>query len=176
MDVILETERLVIRRWTPADAEAAFAIYGDPEVTRYLGGSGPDATVEQTRATLERVIAREARTPGLGFWAVEEQGSGRLVGGALLQPVDETPEIEVGYHFARSAWGHGYATEVTRALIRYGFETHGLTRIIGLVFPENHASRRVLEKAGLTYEGRGSYFGHELDVLAISPPPPDQRG
>ena len=176
MDVILETARLIIRRWTPADAEAAFAIYGDPEVTRYLGGSGPDPSIEQTRAMLERVIGREARTPGLGFWAVEEKDTGRLIGGALLQSVEETPEIEVGYHFAQSAWGQGYATEVTRALVRYGFETHGLDRIIGLVFPENHASRRVLEKAGLTYEGRGSYFGHDLDVLAISASPADQRG
>ena len=175
MDIILETEGLVIRRWTPEDAEAAFAIYGDPEVTRHLGGEGPETSVEQTRAMLERVIAREARMPGFGFWAVAEKATGRLVGGALLQGVDETPEIEVGYHLGRGDWGKGYATEMARALVRYGFETMGLDRIIGLVFPENHASRRVLEKAGLVYEGRGVYFGHELDVFAITAPA-SQRG
>ena len=59
--------------------------------------------------------------------------------------------------------------------MRYGFETMGLDRIIGVVFPENLASRRVLEKAGLVYEGRGMYFGYELDIFAITPPV-GQRG
>ncbi len=170
MDPILETERLVVRRWAPDDAEVAFAIYGNPEVMRYVGTGHAHPSVEHTQAVLARVIARYAEQPGLGFWAVDEKASGRLVGGAALLPLpgdaDAPPEIEVAYHLAHVAWGQGYATEIARACVRYGFERLGLKRIIGLVYPENAASRRVLEKAGLAWEGRDHYFGHELDRFA----------
>ena len=71
------------------------------------------------------------------------------------------PEVEVGYHFGQFAWGKGYATEVTRGAIRHGFDELGLSTMCGVVFQENVASQRVLEKAGMTYRGLRSVFGFD---------------
>jgi ribosomal-protein-alanine N-acetyltransferase len=171
MTAILETVRLRIRPWTLDDAEAAFAIYGDPEVARYLGSpNGPDKSVEESRSILERVIARYAQTPGMGFWAVVEKATGDVIGGAILAPLQGDLGIEVGYHLGRRFWGQGYATEIARGCLRYGFEQLRLDRIIAIVFPANLASRRVLEKAGLTFERPIVYAGFELDLFGIENP------
>jgi len=75
-------------------------------------------------------------------------------------------EIEVGYHLARAFWGRGYATEAARACVRFGFEQLNLERIVAVVQPANVASRRVLEKCGLTYTGMGYYYKAECKVYA----------
>jgi [ribosomal protein S5]-alanine N-acetyltransferase len=166
--VIFETDRLIVRRWTLADAEAAFAIYGDPEVWRSMGGGPGHADVAHSRERLGEIVASYDRRPGFGLWAIVERATGEIVGTVLLVPLDGGPEIEVGYHLARSAWGRGIATEAARGAIRYGFETIGLARIVGVVHPANRASRRVLEKCGLVDDGRGTYYGWDLERLAIS--------
>jgi RimJ/RimL family protein N-acetyltransferase len=165
--MIFETERLRVRAWRVEDAEAAFGIYGDPEVWRYMGGGDGHKDVAESRAWLERLAGRWKDRPGLGLWAIVEKATGEIVGSVELVPLDEGPEIEVGYHLARRAWGRGIATEAARGAVRYGFETLGLRRIVGVVNPENQASRRVLEKSGLVYERRGRWYGWELDLLAI---------
>ncbi|MDP9367172.1 MAG: GNAT family N-acetyltransferase [Chloroflexota bacterium] len=168
MRVILETERLILREWTPEDAPAAFAIYGDPAVMRYIGAMGtPDPDVDHTRAGLERAIARYRQRPGFGFWAAVERASGEVVGAGLLVPLEGGPEVEVGYHLARWVWGRGYATELARALVAYGFDHLGLHRIVGVAYPANRASCRVLEKAGLIHQGRRRYYGQDLEYYVI---------
>jgi RimJ/RimL family protein N-acetyltransferase len=169
----LETERLILRPWTPDDAEAAFAIYGDPEVTRYLGGGGkPQESVQSQRETLERIIARHRELgwtdQGFGFWPCIEKATGTMVGAVLLLPLRDgegqpLPETEIGWHFGRFAWGHGYATEAARALMDYGFTRLGLDRIFAVVYPENLASQRVMHRLGMTSKGVTSkYYGLEL--------------
>ncbi len=74
----------------------------------------------------------------------------------------KTVEVEIGYRLPQSAWGKGYATEGAAALLRYGFETVGLDRIIGLTYPANKPSQRVLEKIGMKYQGMGHYFDLDL--------------
>ena len=78
----------------------------------------------------------------------------------------QTVEIEVGYRLAPGAWGHGLASEGARALVRYGFGELGLDRIIGLTHPDNAASQRVLQKAGLADAGWGRYYGRKLRLFA----------
>ncbi len=166
--VILETERLILREWTPEDAHAAFAIYGDPAVMRYIGAEGrADPDVTHTRAGLDRAIARYPQRPGLGFWAAVERDSGEVVGAGLLVPLEGGPEVEVGYHLVRRVWGRGYATELARALVAYGFDRLGLHRIVGVAYPANRASCRVLEKAGLIHQGRRRYYGQDLEYYVI---------
>ncbi len=168
MHVILETERLILREWTLEDAPAAFAIYGDPAVMRYIGATGtPDPDVAQTRRGLERAIARYPQHPGLDFWAAVERTSREVVGAGLLKHLDRGREVEVGYHLARRVWGWGYATEIARGLVAHGFDRLGLDRIVGVAYPENRASCRVLEKAGLIYQGRRRYYGRDLEYYAI---------
>src|SRR5262249_25959374 len=146
-----------------ADAEAAFAIYGDAEVWRYMGGGEGDADVERSRARIGRFIERCGDRPGFGMWAVAEKTTGEVVGAVELVALDGGPEIELGYHLSRRHWGRGFATEVARGAVRYGFEVLGLRRIVGVVYPENLASRRVLEKCGMVYEKHGVWYGWELD-------------
>lgn len=165
--MIYETERFWVRRWTVEDAEASFAIYGDPEVWVYMGGGDGHTDVAQSRAGLERIVARYEEMPRMGLWAIVEKETGEIVGSVELVPLDGGPEIEVGYHLARRHWGRGIATEAARGAIAYGFEVLGLPRIVGVCYPENLASRRVLEKSGLVYERRGQWYGWVLDKFAI---------
>src|SRR4051812_48776726 len=97
MDAIFETERLLVRQYTPEDAEAAFRIYGDPEVAHW----GPDESVEATRAGLKRIQARYGHDGGLGCWAIEEKETGSVVGSVILKRLPGWPEIEGGWHLAR---------------------------------------------------------------------------
>jgi ribosomal-protein-alanine N-acetyltransferase len=169
MPVILETPRLVLRTWTLDDAEAAFAVYSDPEVMRFLSGP-PARDVEETRARLAaRPIAQQERY-GFCLWAVVEKATGTVIGSCGLKHLDDGPDVEVGYHLARSAWGKGYATEAAAACLRYGFERLGLRRILAVVNPANGASRRVLEKIGMRFEGMGRYYNQELRVYAADRP------
>lgn len=169
--MIFETARLIVRPWRVEDAEEAFAIYSDADVMRYLGSGSAHPDLAYTRSWIERIAARNASfPPGLGLWAVFLKGNGPPIGSVLLLPLDGGPEIEVGYHLGKPWWGQGYATELASACVRYGFEELGLQRIAGVTFPENVASQRVLTKVGLRHEGRGQYFGFELEYFAIDAP------
>ena len=177
MNTILETDRLLVREWTTDDAEAAFEIYGDPEVTRYLGGTGaPDPDVAYRRERLARIVSLYPEWNGLGLWAVVEKATGELIGCGELLPLDGGPEIEVGYHLRRDRWARGYATELTKALLVYGFERMELERIVAVAYPENTASHRVLLKAGLTHHGRQHAYGHDMEYFAIDRPATNSPG
>jgi len=166
--MIFETARLLVRPWSADEAEAVLAIYRDPEVTRFLGNSRTLLDLTDSREWLERVAARNAvATAGLGKWAVVTKATGQPIGTIGLGALDNGPEIEIGYHLGRESWGLGYATELARGALHYGFATVGLPRIVGVTFPENVASQRVLTKAGLRHLGRGRYYGHEMEYFAL---------
>jgi RimJ/RimL family protein N-acetyltransferase/uncharacterized protein YndB with AHSA1/START domain len=156
--LLLATSRLLIRRWTLDDAPAAFAMFSDPEVMKYVGDGRPVPSLEAMREGLGRRVERY-ESERLGSWAVVLRETEELVGGGALNVVEDGPEIEVAYQLGRRAWGKGYATEAARALLGHGFDALGLDRVIGITYPENLASRRVLEKIGMTYQGAGGYFG-----------------
>lgn len=160
----LDTQRLALREIGAADIEALYRLDRDPGVMRYIG-DGSVGTLEGATAAVARAIRYYALYPGLGKWRAEERASGRFVGWFSLNYVPRTVEVEVGYRLLPSAWGHGFATEGARALLTYGFETLGLYRIIGLTHPDNGASQRVLQKAGLRDAGWGRYYDRNLRVF-----------
>ena len=160
----LDTQRLALREIGAADIEALYRLDRDPGVMRYIG-DGSVGTREGATAAVARAIRYYALYPGLGKWRAEERASGRFVGWFSLNYVPRTVEVEVGYRLLPSAWGHGFATEGARALLTYGFETLGLYRIIGLTHPDNGASQRVLQKAGLRDAGWGRYYERNLRVF-----------
>jgi ribosomal-protein-alanine N-acetyltransferase len=155
MTIILQTERAILRTWSPDDdAEEGFRIWSDPEVMRYVGTGKPNATIEETRAWLGRMAAHHEQH-GFGFWALVEKESGRLIGNCGMgYQRDGGLPIEFGYTLARSHWGHGFATEVGRACLRYAFEELGLTELFASVDSRNTASIRVLKKLGFVYHRR----------------------
>ena len=165
---LLDTERLKLREFRAVDTDALYRLDSDPRVMRYIG----DGSVG-TRASVAGTVARAMKYyrvfPGLGVWPTEARATGAFIGWFCLKYVPKTVEVEVGYRLLPEAWGRGYATEGARALVRYGFTELGLYRIIGLTHPDNAASQRVLQKAGLRDAGWGSYYGRKLRVFAGEP-------
>jgi RimJ/RimL family protein N-acetyltransferase len=169
MGAILETDRLLLRTFTLEDAAGVLVLSSDPEVMRFL--SPPlDQTVADAEKRVRRAMDHHARR-GFGLNAVVEKATGTVLGSCGVKELEEGPHIEIGYHFRRDAWGKGYATEAARACLRHAFEHLGLTRIVGVVNPLNLASKRVLEKIGLTYEGHGFYYKTDVLVYAAERAP-----
>jgi RimJ/RimL family protein N-acetyltransferase len=153
MRVFLETERLLLRRFTAADADLLVELDGDPEVMRFINGGEPTSIEEVRSEILPRFLAYYRRFSGYGFWAVIEKSSGEFVGWFHFRPDEDASldEPELGYRLRRSAWGKGYATEGSRALIEKGFTDLDVRRVVAETMTVNVASRRVMEKAGLKF-------------------------
>jgi RimJ/RimL family protein N-acetyltransferase len=151
MRVFLETERLVLRRFTEADADNLLDLHGDPDVMRFITGKPTPRGVIRDE-TLPRFLRYYERFEGLGYWAAIEKSTGEFLGWFHILPQEGggPDEVGLGYRLRRSAWGKGYATEGSRALIRKGFTELGVRRVVASTMAVNTASRRVMEKAGLT--------------------------
>lgn len=151
MHVFLQTDRLVLRRFTEADVDNLVVLDSDPAVMRFLTGR-PTPRAEIEREVLPRILRDYGRGPA-GRWAAVERSTGQFVGWLALQPPQDgtAAEVELGYRLVASVWGRGYATEGARALVRKGFADLGVQRVWAQTMAVNIASRRVMEKAGLTY-------------------------
>lgn len=153
----LTTERLTLRRFTRDDLEWLVALYADEEVTRYLGGSRDRVAVAELLET--RILRYYDEHPGLGIWLTLERSTGQPVGFHLLNHIQGETIVQVGYALVGSAWGKGYATEMARAVVRYGFVDLALPRVAGMANLPNVASHRVLQKIGLERRGQ-RVFSH----------------
>lgn len=163
-----ETARLRLRGLTDADTDAVHAIYGDAEVMRYIGASGRPTADTAATARIVSSLVRHGELHGFTLWAIEELGGGELVGLAGLAWVEgHGPDIEAAYLIRRDRWGRGYAPEALREVLAIADEL-GIERVIALAYPENEASRRVMEKAGMTAEGSHHAYGRELSQHAWS--------
>jgi ribosomal-protein-alanine N-acetyltransferase len=156
----LHTERLILRPFADDDTERILEVFGDPEVMRYVGRGVP--------LDRDRLVASQARvlehwrTHGFGPLALVERASGTVIGEGGLQLLEGGPDVEVTYTLARAFWGLGYATEAAVAVLEWGFGKLGLTRIVGVAYPDNTASQRVLQKIGMRRLGLRRCYGAEL--------------
>jgi RimJ/RimL family protein N-acetyltransferase len=152
MQVCLETERVLLRRFTEADVDNLVDLDSDPEVMRFLSGGQPTPCDVIKNETLPRFLHSYERFEGLGCWAAIDKSGGEFLGWFSFQPREGAgpDEVELGYRLCHSAWGKGYATEVSRALIRQGFTELGVQLVVATTDRVNYASRRVMQKAGLT--------------------------
>ncbi|HEV2707685.1 MAG TPA: GNAT family N-acetyltransferase [Pyrinomonadaceae bacterium] len=162
MDIVLETERLLLRRWTPADARTLFAFASDPETMRFIGDGSAWVDIARAHQWITRRVA-DYETVGYSPYAVVERASGRIVGSCGFTYVAALSEIDLGYVFERASWGRGYATEAARAVLAYGFDRLGFEEVTANTVPEHYASRRVLEKIGFEFRGLRRYEGDEED-------------
>jgi RimJ/RimL family protein N-acetyltransferase len=151
MDTFLETERLVLRWFTPADVDALVELDSDPEVMLRINGGRPTTRQEIVDETLPAFLSYRERYPGYGFFAVIERSSGDFLGWFHLRPHADAAqdEPELGYRLRRSTWGKGYATEGSIALIDTAFADLGARRVYAETMVVHDASRRVMEKAGM---------------------------
>jgi RimJ/RimL family protein N-acetyltransferase len=155
MSIFLETPRLALRLFTEADEADLAELHGDPEVMRYITGERPTPRAEIRDRILPAFLGYYRRFDSFGYWVAEHKATGDFLGWFLFRPRQAEPregEIELGYRLRRSAWGQGYATEGSVALIRKGFTELGVQRVFAEAMAVNNGSRRVMEKAGLTLD------------------------
>ncbi len=167
MATILETARLLLREFTEDDAPAFCELNRDPEVTRFTGDGHVVRDADDARAILRAHPIADYAKHGFSRWACVHKADGKVIGFAGLKYLDDVKAVDVGYRLLRACWDAGLATEATVPCVRHGFERLNLERIIGLVVPENIRSVRVLEKAGLTFEGMVECRSQQLAQYAI---------
>ncbi|MCC5878210.1 MAG: GNAT family N-acetyltransferase [Candidatus Sumerlaeia bacterium] len=150
-DTFLKTNRLYLRKFTANDLLLLMDLDSDPEVLAYLNpGSLPnEAYLRDT--ILPRWITWYEQYSDLGFWAAHESSAGDFIGWFHLRPTKEPETAELGYRLKRSAWGKGYATEMSRALVALGFRRPDIHQIEATSMAANKASIRVMEKVGLRF-------------------------
>lgn len=164
----LQTQRLLLRHLTAGDVDDLFSMDGDARVMRFLGNGLPPRSRAECEAGLARSSERYREQPGFGLLHASTRDDGRFVGACGLFRVPGAEDIEIAYRLPFACWGHGYATEMARAVLARGFATLGLARVVGLTWPENLASQRVLEKIGMQREGIGHHYGREMVVFAAT--------
>ncbi len=165
MKIVIETMRLWLREFIPADANALALVLSDAETMRFY-------PAPFDRAAVEDWIARNMRryeTNGHGLWALDLKASGEMIGdcGITLQPVDGEILPEIGYHLRRDMWGQGFASEAARACCEYGFSQLKAEFLISLIRPENLPSRKVAERNGMKVWKRTMRAGWAHDVYRI---------
>jgi len=167
MTPVFQTPRILARRWTLEDAPAALEIYGDPEVMHFLGDgtTPPVATLDIMRTRLQRRIESYDKFSGYGAWSIVDRALDKIVGTVILQPLETSGLIEVGWHLARKFWGQGYATEAGRACMQYGFDELKLDQIVAVVNPANARSLAVTKRLNMAHEGRRHFYSRDLEFF-----------
>jgi ribosomal-protein-alanine N-acetyltransferase len=168
--LVLETPRLVMRRFEPDDLDALALLYADAEIRRYF----PDGTLtrEATAEELDWFSDGHPEDARLGLWATIEKASGRFIGRCGLLPweIEGRREIEIAYLIGRTHWRQGFGSEAARALVAHGFQALGLSRLIALVHPDNVASARTAASAGLAFERDLVLDGTPCRLYALARP------
>jgi RimJ/RimL family protein N-acetyltransferase len=168
-DDILETPRLVMRRFRAADIPDYLLLDTDPTVMRYVGG--PVNRLARAQWLKDRIA--EGWPPGGGMWTVRERQGGRFLGWCVLCPIPLQssrygPQLyEIGYRYLPIAWGRGIATEAARRVLDHGFRVLGHDPIVGVTNPANYPSQRVLQKIGLRREGERVAYGKSSPFFSL---------
>jgi RimJ/RimL family protein N-acetyltransferase len=169
MAIILDTQRLIFRHLIMDDLDKLFALYQDVEIRRYF----PEGILsyEDTKEELEWHMNGHPEYPELCLWATIHKETGKFIGRCGLLPweIDGKLEVEIAYLLDKSFWGQGLATEAANGILRYGFWTLKLSRLICLIDPENIPSQKVAEKIGMTLEKRvNGIEGDNIPTLIYS--------
>jgi len=162
--VILETPRLILRQFTEDDVDNLFDLNNDPEVMRYLTGGRPTPREVIRDEIIPFHLAVYDRLDRLGTWAAESTATGEFLGWFHFRPGpgSDITNVDLGYRLRRSAWNQGYATEGSCALISMGFTDLGVERVFAHTMTDNAASRRVMEKCGLSFVRTIPYDGDDI--------------
>lgn len=154
----LNTERLRLRQWRPADRAPFAAMNADPEVMQFFPGTMNEAQSQAMADHCEALIAER----GWGFWALEQQQQKRFLGFVGLNipnvMLPFQPCVEIGWRLRRDAWGNGYATEAARAVLEFGFDNLELEEIVAFTSVLNYRSQAVMERLGM--ERQEETFDH----------------
>lgn len=154
---MIDTQRLVLRRWQERDRATFYVHCSDPEVMRYFPAL-------MTREEVDAAIARQdgfADLHGYCFWVVEDRASGQMLGFCGLKPGAEgTPlegEVEIGWRFGKEHWGKGFAREAAQASLEWGFANLPVDRIGAITSPPNTRSWGLMERLGMVRDAAGDF-------------------
>jgi RimJ/RimL family protein N-acetyltransferase len=168
MDVVIETDRLLLRTFTEGDAPLLYQLNLDPEVIRYT--HDPITDVEHARKILNDVILPQYVLYGHGRWAVHLRSNLEFTGWCGLKHLPETNEVDLGYRFMKKFWGNWYATEAALACIEYGFNKLDLHQIVGRALPGNLSSIKVLGKCGMKFLHEEVMYGYLHKTYQVTNP------
>jgi len=150
----------VLRGFRDADREAFAALNADATVMEFFPST---LTPVESNAFVDRILERW-RADGFGLWAVERQADGAFLGFTGVDRLAFVPQLEVGWRFARFAWGQGYATEAAAAALGFGFATLGVPEIVSVTTVANARSRAVMERLGMTCDPRDDFLHPNIAV------------
>jgi RimJ/RimL family protein N-acetyltransferase len=150
-NVVLETERLQLRRLTTGDAEFVIEVFNDPAFIRFVGDRDI-RTVDQARDFIEKGPFESYRRYGFGHYLVTLKDDGTPLGICGFVKRDALEDVDIGFSLLPAFRAQGYAFEAASAVMAYGADTLGLRRIVAIASPDNASSIRLLGKLGLTFE------------------------
>lgn len=163
----LESERLYLRKLVEDDFDIFYHLESDPAVMRYIGGP---KSKKEARDRMQRSFNQYEDGTGFAKWMAVEKATNEPIGWFVLTPLDGTKQIEIGYRLLESSWNKGYATEMAKVVLDYGFNTLDLDRIVGITHLENEASAKVLKKIGLDYIGIDYFYNRDVHFYAKDKP------
>ncbi len=163
---ILDTERLVLRHFTPEDAEFILELVNEPGWKRFIGDRGVDS-LDTARNYIQKACLASYRQHGFGLYAVELKADRTLVGMCGLLKRDTLDDIDIGFALLSRFEGRGYAREAANATLAYAREQLGIRRVVAITTKDNERSGRLLEHTGMNFEGPISVSGETLRLFAI---------
>ena len=168
MDIVFETPRLILKRFTLEDAPLLLDLNSNPEVVKYVH-EAPLKTIEQSLTILKDIILPQYKNK-LGRWAINLRNEGTFIGWCGLKRIPETGVIDLGYRLKKTAWGNGYAFEAAEHSLNYGFNALDLDLVKGQAHIENLASIRILEKLGMQFVGENIVDECPVKIYQIANP------
>ena len=168
MQVFLETQRLVLRRFTLADVDNLVSLDADPGVMHFVTGGIPTARDEIENELLPGFLDYYEQFEGYGFWAAIEKSTGQFVGWFHFRPAKDAPpgEVELGYRLRKAAWGKGYATEAAERIVLFAKEL-GIPEVVAVANPGNIASIAVMKRLGMRYRGIETHYNAPCAVYQV---------
>ena len=149
--IVLETDRLILRRLTTGDAEFVLELLNEPSFLQYIGDRGVRSLEEAREYIVNRLVASYERN-GFGLYLVELKESRIPIGISGLVKRDALPDADIGFAFLPAYWSKGYAVESAAAVMNYARDVLGLTRIVAITSLDNEGSAKLLGKIGLRFE------------------------
>ena len=156
MKTIIETDRMILRKFSMDDYQSVYEFGSNVEVQKYTGEKILTSPIH-AKKIIKEVLFPDYKKYGYGRLAAIFKSENKIIGFAGLKYLPEFKESDIGFRFLPECWGKGIATEVSLAIIRYGFEVLKLDNIIGIADPINIGSCRVLEKIGLKFYKLDTY-------------------
>lgn len=148
---IIETNRLILRRFTEADSAFIFELLNEPSWKRYIGDRGIDS-LEAARRYLQTVPMASYEQRGFGFYAIEQKADSTLVGMCGLIKRDALDDVDIGFAVLSRFEGQGFASEAAAATLAYSRDALGFKRVVAITSIDNERSARLLERLGMRFE------------------------